>query len=689
MIDPDPVHLHPGDPRDTSSGETVASQTGLMDPGRLLEALGEGIYGVDRHGRCTFVNRTALDLLGYGTAADLIGRHMHDLIHHTRPDGSAYPAETCPLLGTFVTGDAVLLDDELLWRRDGTSFFAEYSSHPVVIDGAIAGSVIKFEDLSTKRQSRQRLAVQQEVSQILGEDIDVPDAEHRLLAAIGSGFGWDAGALWLSETGGRDGPCLRRAAAWSGPEAARHVGRPGDAAGPTVLRALSETRTVLAGATEAGSGTPARPSAVTVPIRVESDTLGALEFVSRRAIVVDGGVDAALVTLGRQVGQFLKRRRAEAELRDSETLKDAIMQTALDGVVVIDADTRIVEFNPAAERTFGWTKGSAIGQELGAPILPADFLVGHLRTFSRFLDDGEVSAIGKRVEVEAERADGERFPAELAVTPIKVGGREMFTAYLRDITERKRAEQEIATSRDDAQAANLAKSTFIANMSHELRTPLSAIIGYSEMLQEEMQDGGDSEAFAPDMAKIEANARHLLGLINDVLDLSKIESGKMEVFPEDFDVETMVREVASTVTSLVEKKGNVLALDMGAGLGLMRSDLTKVKQMLLNLLSNASKFTEAGTITLSAVRRGVSDGAERIAFEVRDSGIGMTDEQIGRLFQRFAQAEASTSGKFGGTGLGLSISKAFALMLGGDIAVASLHGRGSVFVIDLPVSAPA
>ena len=656
-----------------------------MDPGRLLEALGEGIYGVDRHGRCTFVNRTALDLLGYGLPGDLIGRHMHDLIHHTRPDGSAYPAETCPLLGTFVTGDAVLLDDELLWRSDGTSFFAEYSSHPVVIDGTIVGSVIKFEDLSTKRQSRQRLAVQQEVSQILGEDIDVPDAEHRLLAAIGSGFGWDAGALWLTDPAERDGPRLTRVADWSGPDAARHVAGLGDTAGATVLRALSETRTVLAADAAGGDG----PSAVAVPVRIEGDTLGVLEFVSRRAILVDSGVDAALVTLGRQVGQFLRRRRAEAELRDSETLKDAIMQTALDGVVVIDETTRIVEFNPAAERTFGWTKGSAIGQELGALILPADFLVGHLRTFSRFLDDGEISAIGKRVEVEAERADGERFPAELAVTPIKVGGREMFTAYLRDITERKRAEQEIATSRDDAQAANLAKSTFIANMSHELRTPLSAIIGYSEMLQEEMQDGGDSEAFAPDMAKIEANARHLLGLINDVLDLSKIESGKMEVFPEDFEVEIMVRDVASTVTSLVEKKGNILALDLGAGLGRMRSDLTKVKQMLLNLLSNASKFTESGTITLSAVRRPLVDGAERIAFEVRDSGIGMTDEQIGRLFQRFAQAEASTAGKFGGTGLGLSISKAFALMLGGDIAVASLHGRGSVFTIDLPVSAPA
>ena len=688
MTDVDPCRTHPNGPCGTSHDGASDTDVGGMGPDRLLEALGEGVYGVDLHGRCTFANRAAVDLLGYGSRAELIGRHMHALIHHTRPDGSAYPAEDCPLLRTFATGEPVLLDDELLWRKDGTSFFAEYASQPVLIDGTIVGSVIRFEDLSMKREGRRRLAVQQEVSQILGGDVAVPDAQGRVLAAIGSGFGWDAGAMWLTDAEGPGGPRLGRVAAWSGPDAPDHVGAIGDDAGPHALQALDETRTVLARPASRQRDT-ATASAVAFPIRVDGATVGVLEFVSRRAIPLDQGADTAFATLGRQVGQFLKRRQAEAELRDSETLKDAIMQTALDGIVVIDEETRIIEFNPAAERTFGWPRGTAIGQELGALILPADFLIGHLRTFARFLKDGEVSALGKHVEVEAERADGERFPAELAVTPIKVGGRAMFTAYLRDITERKRAERELEKARDDAQEANLAKSTFIANMSHELRTPLSAIIGYSEMLQEEMQDGGDPGAFAPDMAKVEANARHLLGLINDVLDLSKIESGKMEVYPEDFDVETMVRDVASTVTSLVQKKGNVLALDMGPALGGMRSDLTKVKQMLLNLLSNASKFTEAGTVTLSALRRAGPDGRERVILEVRDSGIGMTEEQIGRLFQRFAQAEASTSGKFGGTGLGLSISKAFALMLGGDISVTSIHERGSVFSIDLPVSISA
>ncbi len=647
---------------------------------------------MDRDGRCTFANRSALTLLGYEAAEALLGRDMHALVHHTRPDGTAFLAGECPLLRTLTKGEVVTLDEELLWRRDGTSFYAEYASHPVVADGVVIGGVVTFGDLSHRRDGRRRLAVQQEVSQILAREIETSKAQAQALAAIGSGFGWDAGALWLvadpdEDPRGR----LLRAAVWHGDGAGRSVPAFGDEADALPTRALAERTTVLAEAPPVGTDLfgPVAYAEVAFPIQVRDRDIGVVSFRSRRPIELAPGSDRAFETLGRQLGQFLERRRAEARLRDSETRKAAIMQTALDGIVVIGENTRIVEFNPAAERTFGWSEGAAMGQELGALILPADFLVGHLRTFARFLEDGETSAMGRHVEVEAERSDGERFPAELAVTPFKADGKPMFTAYLRDITERKRAEREVAAARDEALDANRAKSQFLANMSHELRTPLSAIIGYSEMLQEEMQDGGDPEAFAPDMAKVESNARHLLGLINDVLDLSKIESGKMEIYPEEFDAEAMVRDVAATVSSLVDRKGNVLALRIGPGLGTMRSDLTKVKQMLLNLLSNASKFTEGGTIALSVKRVAAGDGPARVRFEVRDSGIGMTEEQMGKLFQRFAQAEASISGKFGGTGLGLSISKALAVMLGGDTTVASAEGHGSVFTIVLPVAGPA
>ena len=236
----------------------------------------------------------------------------------------------------------------------------------------------------------------------------------------------------------------------------------------------------------------------------------------------------------------------------------------------------------------------------------------------------------------------------------------------------------------DAEAANRAKSTFIANMSHELRTPLSAIIGYAEMISEEIEDGSEAPDLARDVTKIEGNARHLLGLINDVLDLSKVESGKMEAFAETFDVRATVEEVGSTVGALMDKKNNCLVLELGKGadasLGVMHSDITRVRQILLNLLSNAAKFTENGTITLS-VSRWVDD---RLRFAVSDTGIGMTPEQLAKLFQRFQQADASTTRQFGGTGLGLALTKAFTAMLGGEIEVTSTYGTGSTFAVTLP-----
>ncbi|QGY01618.1 response regulator [Methylobacterium mesophilicum SR1.6/6] len=247
-----------------------------------------------------------------------------------------------------------------------------------------------------------------------------------------------------------------------------------------------------------------------------------------------------------------------------------------------------------------------------------------------------------------------------------------------DITERKEAEAAIEAAREAAEAANAAKSQFLANMSHELRTPLSAVIGYSEMVQEELEDL-DAVDLIADMKKIEANARHLLGLINDVLDISKIEADRIEIYAEDFDVAAIVRDVAASVDGLIAKKGNTLALTLGDDLGTARTDVTKVRQCLINLLSNAAKFTQDGRIELRVDRAG-----EALRFSIADTGIGMTQEQVSKLFERFTQADASTTRRFGGTGLGLAISRAFAEMLGGAIAVESREGQGTTFTLTLP-----
>ena len=239
--------------------------------------------------------------------------------------------------------------------------------------------------------------------------------------------------------------------------------------------------------------------------------------------------------------------------------------------------------------------------------------------------------------------------------------------------------RELAAARDAADDANRTKSSFLANMSHELRTPLNAIIGYSEILQEDAADKGD-KATTEDLQKIESAGRHLMGLINNILDLSKIEAGKMEVFIEPVEIQVLIKEVLSIVKPLADKNENVIKVICPTEIGSFRSDQTKVKQCLLNLMSNANKFTSKGTLTLT-VEREVNSG---VCFRVSDTGVGMTEEQIGRLFQAFSQADASTTKRFGGTGLGLAITKCFCELLGGDVTVESTPGVGSTFIIRLP-----
>ena len=247
----------------------------------------------------------------------------------------------------------------------------------------------------------------------------------------------------------------------------------------------------------------------------------------------------------------------------------------------------------------------------------------------------------------------------------------------------ERALQGALDSNEEAKAANESKSAFLANMSHELRTPMNAILGYSEMLAEDAQAAGQPSLVA-DLGKIRTAGRHLLGLINDVLNLSKLEAGKTTLILETFDIAEMVADVVSTVRPLVEKKGNRFEVSCHPAIGFMREDVTKVRQVLLNLLSNAGKFTEKGVVSLE-VERVSRDGCDWVVFRVRDSGIGIAPEVQAKLFAPFVQADAGTQKKYGGTGLGLSISRKLCQLMGGDVTLESERGRGSTFTVCLPV----
>ena len=369
--------------------------------------------------------------------------------------------------------------------------------------------------------------------------------------------------------------------------------------------------------------------------------------------------------LGQVVASF---NRVANALVVASAARQAILDNAVDGIFTFNEHGVIRSFNRAAERIFGYATDDIVGRSVTMLVAEGDGL--------------ETLTSSGRREVMGRRQDGASFPMDLGIGEVRQDGNRLLIGMARDITDRRRAEEELLGAKEAAEGANRAKSTFLANMSHELRTPLNAIIGYSEMLAEEAKDSGNDE-YVPDLEKIQRAGSHLLGLINSVLDLSKIEAGKMDLYLETFDLAAMLRDVTATIQPLIQQKGNRLVVEAAADLGEMHADVTKVRQTLFNLLSNASKFTENGTITLTVGRDSVDD-VPWIVFAVTDTGIGMTSEQLGRLFQAFTQADVTTTRKYGGTGLGLVITRRFCQMMGGDISVDSTEGLGTTFTIRLP-----
>ncbi|GAA0285183.1 hybrid sensor histidine kinase/response regulator [Rhodovulum strictum] len=399
-----------------------------------------------------------------------------------------------------------------------------------------------------------------------------------------------------------------------------------------------------------------------------------LALVTTGLVVLLLGSLAILARLNRDMG----RRTRALEMTSSRLC--ATVSSAIDAVVVADGEGRILDFNPAAEAIFGYRRDEVIGRRMDDMIVP-----DHIRPLlqagmERFRETGELELFaGDRVEMEARRKTGEVFPAEISVSIADSESGKILVSFLRDISARKAAEAELLRARDDALAGEKAKANLLAVMSHEMRTPLNGMLGAMELMRDTPLDADQRNL----LSIMEPSGRLLLHHVNDVLDIAHLDSGRASPETEVFDLDALLAETVAMHGSLAASGGNRLVLDPGQGLGHVAGDPRRLRQILVNLIGNALKFTCDGTVTVLAAR---PDGTDRVSIAVRDTGIGISPEDRAHIFDEFFTADPTYGRRAGGTGLGLAITARLVRLLGGEIAVDSTPGLGSVFTLCLPLA---
>ena len=407
--------------------------------------------------------------------------------------------------------------------------------------------------------------------------------------------------------------------------------------------------------------------------------------------------EAGIETNRKLEREIANRGLIEEELRQAESRVRSIVENAADGIITIDERGIVESFNRAAEQMFGYAAEEVVGHNISR-LMPSPYQQEHDGYLQAYLDGGPRKIIGQRREVVGQCKDGSTFPLVLHVSELFLGERRLFTGIVRDVTERKRAEEAIRRAKDEledrvierteqlsrtkqaAEAANQAKTEFLANMSHEIRTPMTAILGFSENL---LDPGVSESQRLNDVLTIRRNGEYLLQIINDILDLSKIDAGKLETETIELSPIDLVNDVRSLMRIRAQAKNLDFEIEYEGSIPeRIKADPTRVRQVLINLIGNAIKFTHTGGVRL--IVRVVTPAANpQLQVDVVDTGIGMTEEQVSGLFRPFAQAASSTTRQFGGTGLGLVISRRLAQLMGGDITVISRPGEGSTFRLSI------
>lgn len=614
----------------------------------LLESTGQGIYGIDLQGNCTFINRATCEMIGY-RPGEALGRNLHNLVHHHKPDGSIYPVDQCPIYRAFIKGEGCRVDTEVIWRRDGTPVPVEYSSFPILDGGKITGAVVTVVDITERKRAEEKVRESEQLFRSIFENaqigIGVFNIKKQELSpnhALQEMLGYSERELSRLETWDEITPV---------DESASDAKRYGELVQGKRDKDEWEQRLVRR---------DGRIVVTSVRFSLLRDAAGHPQYVA--SLQED----------------ITERRRTEDALRESEAYNKLLFQESIIPMLVLDCETRrYVDCNRAAVLINGYSRREEI---LGKTTLDVSAPTQYDGSDSR-------SAALKRSKIGQEtghsvfewrhqRPDGAIWDAEVHLTTFTHHGRKQFQLTLVDITERKLAERALRQAKELAEEATKMKSDFLANMSHEIRTPMNAILGMTHLALKTELTAKQSDY----LTKTKIAAQALLGIINDVLDFSKIEAGKLDMENANFRLDNVLDNLSSVVSQKAYEKNLEFLVAAPHDLPVnIVGDALRLGQILINLVNNAVKFTDQGEVVVTvALEERVSDRI-KLKFAVRDSGIGMTPEQTARLFRPFSQADTSTTRKYGGTGLGLSISKRLVEMMGGEIGVESNHGVGSTF----------